>query len=64
MKMKATVEVEFAAIKGQPDSVLNAALTRAQADLAQSIKRGIGIAKTGIEPESVKVAITKREVTE
>jgi hypothetical protein len=64
MKLKATIEVEFEAIEGQPENVLTAALLRGRGGLVQGIKTGVGIGKTGIDPESVKVEITKREVTE
>jgi hypothetical protein len=64
MKMKATIEVEFEANEDQDENVLRAALFRGRSGLAQSIEYGTGRASTGIQPGSVRIEITKSEVSD
>jgi hypothetical protein len=64
MKMKAIIEVEFEANEDQDENVLRAALFRGRSGLAESIEHGTGRASTGVKAGSVKIEITKSEVSD
>jgi len=65
MKMKATIDVEFEASKGQPKNVLESGLMRGVGALAVAVEHGsLTGAPSGIKGGSVRTSILKKEITD
>jgi hypothetical protein len=64
MKLKATIQVEFEALPGQPDNALESALRRGIGELTKGIEHGVpGFGATGIIKGSTRIDIIDKKIS-